>query len=87
MVWDSDHNKRHKASKYLGKIINDDVENPRKVREIVVIHGVYEIGRLELVWSQMNDVISALRNEFPNDLMKILAFPFNRLIYSLSVKF
>ena len=34
MVWDPDHNKRHRASKYLGKIINDDARNPRKVREL-----------------------------------------------------
>ena len=86
MVWDSEHRKRHKASRYMGKIINDDIENPKKVREIVAIRGIYEIGNLELVWSQMEDIIPALRNEFPDDLMKILAFAFNRLIYPLPMK-
>ena len=86
MVWDSDHRKRHKVSRYVGKIIDGDRENPRKVREIVAIRGVYEIGHLELVWSQMEDVISTLRDEFPDDLMKIIAFAFNRLIYPLPMK-
>ena len=86
MVWTSDHTKRHKVSRYIGKIIDGDMENPRKVREIVAIRGVYEIGHLELVWSQMDDVISVLRDEFPDDLMKIIAFAFNRLIYPLPMK-
>ena len=86
MVWDSDHKKRHKTSKYVGKIIGDDLNNPRKVREIVTIRGIYEIGHLELVWALMDDVISALRSEYPDDLMKMLAFAFNRLIYPLPLK-
>jgi hypothetical protein len=31
------------------------------VREIVAIRGIYEIGHIELAWSVMDDVISALR--------------------------
>ena len=27
MVWDPDHKKRHKVSKYVGKVINGDKEN------------------------------------------------------------
>ncbi len=86
MVWDSDHKKRHKVSKYVGKIIDDDMENPKRVREIVAIRGIYEIGHLELVWSLMEDIISPLRREFPDDLMKIIAFAFNRLIYPVPMK-
>ncbi len=86
MVWDADHRRRHKVSRYVGKIIDGDRENPGKVRETVAIRGIYEIGHLELAWSQMEDVISALRNEFPDDLMKIIAFSFNRLIYPLPMK-
>ena len=86
MVWDSDHKKRHKTSKYVGKIIDNDVNNPRKVREIVAIRGVHEIGHLELVWSLMEDVISPLRSQFPEDLMKILAMAFNRLICPVPMK-
>ena len=75
-----------RSPRYVGKIIDGDRENPGKVREIVAIRGIYEIGHLELAWSQMEDVISALRNEFPDDLMKIIAFSFNRLIYPLPMK-
>lgn len=69
MVWDADHRKRHKVSQYLGK-----------VRDIVSIRGIYETGHIELVWSLMEDVISMLREEYPSDLTKIIAFSFNRLI-------
>ena len=86
MVWDSDHKKRHKVSKYVGKVINGDKENPKRVRDIVAVRGIYEIGHIELAWSLMDDVISALRGEYPDDLMKILAFSFNRLIYPLPLK-
>ncbi|MGC8629681.1 MAG: transposase [Thermoplasmata archaeon] len=86
MVWDLDHKKRHKVSKYIGKVINGDVENPRKIREIVAIRGIYEIGHLELAWSLMEDVISVLREEYPEDFMKIIVFAFNRLIYPLPLK-
>lgn len=86
MVWDSEHKKRHKVSRYVGKVINGDKENPKRVREIVAVRGIYEIGHIELAWSVMDDVISALRGEYPDDLMKILAFAFNRLIYPLPLK-
>ncbi|MHB8395584.1 MAG: transposase [Thermoplasmataceae archaeon] len=86
MVWDPEHKKRHKVSKYVGKVINGDKENPKRVREIVAVRGIYEIGHIELAWFLMDDVISALREEYPDDLMKILAFAFNRLIYPLSLK-
>ena len=86
MVWDSEHKKRHKVSRYVGKVINGDRENPKRVREIVAVRGIYEIGHIELAWSLMDDVIAALREEYPDDLMKILAFAFNRLIYPLPLK-
>ena len=86
MVWDSEHKKRHKVSKYVGKVINGDKENPKRVRDIVSVRGIYEIGHIELACSLMDDVISALREEYPDDLMKILAFSFNRLIYPLPLK-
>ena len=86
MVWDSEHKKRHKVSRYVGKVIDGDMENPKRVREIVAIRGIYEIGHIELAWSGMDDVISALRAEYPDDIMKILAFSFNRLIDPLPLK-
>ena len=86
MVWDSEHKKRHKVSRYVGKVIDGDRENPKRVREIVAIRGIYEIGHIELAWSVMDDVISALREEYPDDIMKILAFSFNRLIHPLPLK-
>ena len=61
MVWDSNLKKRHKVSTYVGKVINNDINNPNKVREIVAIRGIYEIGHLELAWALMDDVISVLR--------------------------
>ncbi len=61
MVWDSEHKKRHKVSIYIEKVIDSDRENPKRVREIVAIRGIYEIGHIELAWSVMDDVISALR--------------------------
>ncbi|WP_298275977.1 transposase [Ferroplasma sp.] len=87
MVWDSEHSKRHKVSKYVGKVINGDINNPKKVREIVSIHGIYEIGHLELVFSLMKDVLSPLREEYPDDYMKIVAFSLNRLIFPLPLKY
>jgi hypothetical protein len=86
MVWDSNHKKRHKVSTYVGKVINNDINHPKKVREIVAIRGIYEIGNLELAWALMDDVISVLREEYPDDLGKILALSFNRLIDPLPLK-
>ena len=43
-----------------------DINNPKRVREIVSIHGIYEIGHLELVFSLMKDVLSLLREEYPD---------------------
>jgi hypothetical protein len=86
MEWDPDPKKRHKVSKYGGKVINGDKENPMKVREIVAVRGIYEIGHIELAWSLVDDVISLLRKEYPEYFMKILAFSFNRLIYPLPMK-
>ncbi|MHB1622733.1 MAG: hypothetical protein ACYCR9_05900, partial [Cuniculiplasma sp.] len=78
MVWDSEHKKRHKVSKYMGKVMDGDRDNPKRVRDMVSIRGIYEIGHIELAWSVMDDVISALREEYPDDLMKIIAFSLNR---------
>ncbi|MCL6090762.1 MAG: hypothetical protein M1393_06965 [Candidatus Thermoplasmatota archaeon] len=64
MVWDPDHRKRHKTSRYLGKIVDGKTA---RVREIVAVKGVYEIGHLELAWSLMSDVIGTLRKTFPGD--------------------
>ena len=86
MVCDPDHKKGHKVSRYVGKVINGDKGHPMKVREIIAIRGIYEIGHIELAWTLMDDVISILRNEYPEDFMKILAFSFNRLIYPLPMK-
>ena len=86
MVWDSNHKKRHKVSTYVGKVVDNDINHPKKVREIVAIRGIYEIGHLELAWALMDDVISVLREEYPDDLEKILALSFNRLIDPLPLK-
>ncbi|MGP6207081.1 hypothetical protein ACNF42_03485 [Cuniculiplasma sp. SKW3] len=80
MVWDPDHRKRHKVSRYIGKIVNG---KPVRVREFVSLKGIYEIGHLELAWSLMSDVIRTLRKTFPDDHMKILALAFNRVIYPM----
>ena len=39
-------------ARYVGKIKDGDSENPRKVREIVAIRGIYEIGHLELAYGR-----------------------------------
>ena len=86
MVWDPDHRRRHKVSKYVGKIIDDDVKNPRKVREIIAVKGIYEIGHLELAWSLMPDLVGTLRKTFPDDHMRMLALALNRVIYPMPLK-
>ena len=86
MVWDADHKKRHKVSKYIGKAIDGDTENPKRIREIVTVKGVYEIGHLELAWSLMPDITETLRKTFPDDHMKILALALNRVIYPMPLK-
>ena len=50
MVWDPDHRKRYKVSRYIGKIVDG---KPTRIREIVAVKGIYEIGHLELAWSPM----------------------------------
>lgn len=72
MVWDTDHMKKHKVSRYIVKIV-DGI--PIRVREIVAGKGIYEIGHLELVWSLMPDIIENLKKTFPDDHMKMLALP------------
>ena len=86
MVWDADHKRRHKVSRYLGKAINGDTENPRRIREIVAVKSIYEIGHLELAWSIMPDVIGTLRKTFPDDHMRMLALALNRVIYPMPLK-
>ena len=83
MVWDSEHKKRHKVSRYLGKVVDG---KPTRIREIVAVRGIYEIGHIELAWSLMDDIIAALREEYSDELMKIIAFSFNRLIFPLPLK-
>ena len=83
MVWDLDHKKRHKTSRYLGKVVNGKTT---RIREIVAVKGVYEIGHLELVWSVMSDLIGILRKTFPDDHMRILALALNRTIYPMPLK-
>ena len=83
MVWDLDHKKRHKTSRYLGKVVNGKTT---RIREIVAVKGVYEIGHLELVWSLMSDLIETLRKTFPDDQKRILALALNRVIYPMPLK-
>ncbi len=83
MVWDAAHRKKHKVSRYVGKMINGDT---KRVRDIVSVKGVYEIGHIELAWSLMDDVISSLRGQFPGDLMRIMAFSLNRIIFPVPMK-
>jgi hypothetical protein len=77
MVWDPDHRKRHKVSRYIGKIVDG---KPTRIREIVVINGIYEIGHLELIWSLMSYVIRIIRKTFPDDHMRVLSLALNRVI-------
>ena len=42
---------------------------PTRIREIVAVKGIYEIGHLELIWSLMPDVIGTIRKTFPDDRM------------------
>ena len=83
MVWDSEHKKRHKVSRYVGKIVDG---KPVRVREIVAVKGIYEIGHIELIWSLMSDLIEMLRKTFPDDYMKMIAFFMNRAIYPMPLK-
>ncbi len=83
MVWDPDHRKRHKVSRYIGKIVDG---KPTRIREIVAVKGIYEIGHLELIWSLMSDVIGTIRKTFPDDHMRILALALNRVIYPMPLK-
>ena len=83
MVWDPDHKKRHKTSRYLGKIVDG---KPTRVREIVAVKGIYEIGHLELVWPLMSDLIGTLRKTFPDDHMRMLSLALNRVIYPMPLK-
>ncbi len=43
MVWDADHRKKHKVSRYVGEMINGDT---KRVRDIVSVKDVYEIGHI-----------------------------------------
>ena len=83
MVWDPDHRKRHKISRYLGRIVD---EKPTRIREIFTVKGVYEIGHLELAWSFMPDITETIRKTFPDDHMRILALALNRVIYPMPLK-
>ena len=83
MVWDRDHKKRHKVSHYVGKMIDG---KPVRIRDAVTIKGVYEIGHIELIFSLMPDVLSALRKDFPEDHKAILAMLLNRVIYPMPLK-
>ena len=83
MVWDHNHEKRHKVSKYVGKMVDG---KPVKIREAVSVKGVYEIGHIELVYSLMQDVLSLLRKEFPDDHDAITAMFLNRAIYPMPLK-
>lgn len=75
--------KTSRGSRYIRKIVNG---KPIRVREIVAVKGIYEIGHLELVWSLMPDIIENLRKTFPDDHMKILALALNRVIYPFPLK-
>lgn len=83
MVWDSEHRKRHKVSRYIGKMVDG---KPVRVRNIVSVKGIYEIGHLELLWKIMPDLIGTLRKEFPDDYMRMLTLAFNRVIYPMPLK-
>ena len=85
-MWDTDHKRRHRVSKYIGKAIDGDTENPKRIREIVAVKGIYEIGHLELIWSLMSDVIRTLRKTFSDNHMRIIALALNRVIYPMPLK-
>lgn len=83
MVWDRDHEKRHKVSHYIGKMVDGE---PVRVRDAISVKGVYEIGHLELIFSLMQDVLSVLRRDFPEDHNAITALLLNRVIYPMPLK-
>ena len=74
-----DHKRRHKVSKYLGKAINGYTKNPRRIREIVAVKGIYEKSHLELAQSLMPDMIGTLRKTFPDDHIRMFALPLTGL--------
>lgn len=83
MVWDAERKKRHKVSRYVGKIVDG---KPVRIRDAVAVKGVYEIGHLELIWKLIPDIIASLRKEFPDDFMRIMALAMNRVIYPMPLK-
>ncbi|MFG1519419.1 MAG: hypothetical protein AAE977_02925 [Thermoplasmataceae archaeon] len=53
---------------------------------MIFVRGICEIDHIELICNLINDVISALRSQFPYDIMRIVAFSFNRLISLVPMK-
>ena len=83
MIWDAGHRKRHKVSRYVGKIVDGKTV---RIRDVVAVKGVYEIGHLELIWKIIPDIIASLRKEFPDDFMRKMALAMNRVIYPMPLK-
>ena len=44
----------------MGNAINGDMDNPRRIREIVAVKGMFEIGHLELACSLMLNITICL---------------------------
>ena len=83
MAWDANHSRRHKKSMYVGKMVDGKAV---RIRDVVAVKGIYEIGHLELVWKVMPDLLDMVRKAFPEDYLKIVALAMNRLIYPMPLK-
>lgn len=56
----------------LKKVINGNTNDLMKVRKIISIHGIYEMGCMEPVFFLMKDVLPSLKEKYSGGYVNIV---------------
>ena len=78
-VWDKVEKKRKKVSRYIGKITeNGVVEGNRTTRSA---RSIYEYGNAKILMELLNELVSPLKNAFPDYYRDIIAMGIVKAIH------
>ena len=78
-VWDKEKKKRKKVSVYIGRIIENGIDQGSS-------RSIFEYGNARLVWEILEEVMPYLKMSFPDDYNEIMAMAAVRVIHHVPIR-
>jgi len=78
-VWSKEEKRRKKVSRYIGKITEQGVVEGSRTN--LSVRSIYEYGNARCLLDIVNDLVSSLKDVFPDDYLEIVAMGIVRMMH------